>query len=431
MVEHASLLNLVEWHCRAFGLGPEDRCTQVASPGFDATVWEIWPALASGAAIHVVPEALRVDPIALRDWLAAEGITISFLPTAVADVMIGLSWPQEAPLRVLLTGGDALSRRPAADLGFAVINNYGLTETAVVATSGPVAVDGRGTPSIGRPIDGATVEIVDEDFEPVATGEDGELLIGGAVLARGYLNRPDLTAERFIVDRRGQRRYRSGDRARIAPNGEIEFLGRIDDQVSIRGFRVEPGEVTAVLSSHPAVEAGVAVARGSSSADRHLVGYLVARDGAPVPDGEMTDHVGRFLPDHMVPASYVWLERLPLNEHGKIDRRALPEPEDHAGAAAAGAAAETEAQATIAGILAELLEVPEVGVDQNFFLLGGHSMLGAQLIARLEELYGAEISLRYLFDHPTPAELAAEVERQREAGAMPRGAELAAGSVSE
>jgi amino acid adenylation domain-containing protein len=411
MIEHAGLLNLVEWHRRAFDLGPEDHCTQIASPGFDAAVWEIWPALAAGATLHVVPEALRIDPIGLRDWLLREGITVTFLPTAVAETTIGLSWPKETSLRYLLTGGDALTRRPSGDLDFAVINNYGLSEAAVVATSGVVEPDGQGAPSIGRAIDGVVVKVVDEDLEPVASGDAGELVIGGVSVGRGYLNQPELTAERFVVDPRGERLYRTGDRVRVTDDGEIEFLGRLDDQLSIRGFRVEAGEVAAALNSHPQVEASIAVAAGDSSAERQLVAYVVAAGEQPETE-ELSRFLGDSLPEYMVPSKYVWLDEMPVTEHGKVDRKALPDPGTAAEPVAAGARPENQTEATVAAIVAELLEVPEVGMDQNFFLLGGHSMLGAQLIVRLEDMFGIEISLRYLFDHPTPAELAAEVERQ-------------------
>jgi amino acid adenylation domain-containing protein len=412
MVEHAGLSNLIAWHLRAFDLGPEDRCTQIASPGFDAAVWEIWPALATGAAIYVVPEALRTDPIGLRDWLLREAITVTFLPTAVAETTIGLSWPKETSLRFLLTGGDALTRRPSADLDFAVINNYGLSEAAVVATSGVVAPDGQGAPSIGRAIDGVVVKVVDEGLAPVAAGEPGELAIGGVSVGRGYLNQPELTAEHFVVDPSGERLYRTGDRVRIDADGEVEFLGRLDDQLSIRGFRVEAGEVAAALNSHPQIEASVAVAGGESSAERQLVAYVVAAGEQPSEE-EVSEFLAGSLPEYMVPSKYIWLDEMPVTEHGKVDRKALPDPgTTPEPEAASGPKPENQVEATVAAIVAELLEVPEVGMDQNFFLLGGHSMLGAQLIVRLEDMFGIEVSLRYLFDHPTPAELAAEVVRQ-------------------
>jgi amino acid adenylation domain-containing protein len=413
LVEHAGLANLVEWHLAAFGLEAGDRCTQIASPGFDAMVWEIWPSLACGATIHVVPEDLRRDPVGLRDWLVAEAITVTFLPTAVADVVIGLSWPDEGELRYLLTGGDALTARPAPELGFTVVNNYGLSETAVVATSGAVAPRGEGPPTIGHPIAGVEVEIVDEQLQPVAAGESGELIVGGVAVGPGYLNREELTAERFLIDASG-RRYRTGDRARLRPDGEIEFFGRLDDQLSIRGFRVEPGEIATALNAHPAVEASAVVGVGSSSADRQLVAYAVATgDGRPEHE-ELSAYLGAVLPEYMVPSRYVWLDELPLTQHGKIDRAALAKPVESVRSDAGGRRPDTEVEIAIVGVMAELLEVSEeeIGMDENFFLLGGHSMLGAQLIARLDRLYGAEISLRYLFDHPTPAAIAAEVEQQ-------------------
>jgi amino acid adenylation domain-containing protein len=415
MVEHASLANLVEWHRAAFALGAGDRCTQISSPGFDAAVWEIWPSLASGAAIHVVPEGLRTDPIGLRDWLVAEGITVTFLPTAVAEGVMGLAWPDDGALRYMLTGGDALTRRPPPGLGFTVVNNYGLSETAVVATSGAVAPAGEGLPSIGRPIAGVVVEVVDESLAAVEPGVEGELVVGGAAVGRGYLNRAELTAERFLNDQQG-RRYRTGDRVRLRPDGELEFLGRLDDQLSIRGFRVEPGEVIAALNTHPAIAASATVGVGSSSADRRLVAYVVAAGSERPHSRELAEFLGGFLPDHMLPSRYVWLEELPLTQHGKVDRDALLAPVQTSRDEPTGPRAGTDVAAVTASVVAELLEVDEVGANQNFFLLGGHSMLGAQLIVRLEELFGVEIPLRYLFDHPTPAEIAAEVERQIAAG---------------
>ncbi len=413
LVEHAGLANLVAWHRATFALDATDRCSQIASPGFDAAVWEIWPALATGAAIHVVPEALRGDPVGLRDWLVGERITVSFLPTAVAEGVLGLTWPDDTALRHLLTGGDALTRRPPPGLGFTVVNNYGLSETAVVATSGPVAPDGVGVPSIGRPIAGVVAEVVDEQLRPVEPGLEGELVVGGVAVGPGYLHREALTAERFLQDERG-RRYRTGDRVRLRPDGQLDFLGRVDDQLSIRGFRVEPGEVAAALTSHPAIEAAVAVGVGDSSAERRLVAYIVAAGDACPSDDELREFLGAFLPEHLVPSRHIELDALPLTQHGKLDRDALPAPVEAVAEQPAGRRPSTRVEVGTAAVVAELLEVDvdELGMDQNFFLLGGHSMLGAQLIVRLESLFDVEISLRYLFDHPTLTAIAAEVERQ-------------------
>jgi amino acid adenylation domain-containing protein len=411
LVEHASLANLVEWHRDAFALTASDRCTQIASPGFDASVWEIWPCLASGASLHVVPEELRGDPVGLRNWLVAESITVTFLPTAVAEAVMGLAWPEDGDLRYLLTGGDALARRPPSGLGFTVVNNYGLSETAVVATSGVVAPGDEGLPSIGRPISGVVVEVVDDQLQPVPPGVPGELVVGGVAVGRGYLNRPELTTERFL-DSPGGRRYRTGDRVCRRPDGELEFLGRTDDQLSIRGFRVEPGEIVAALNAHPAIGASVVVGVGSSSADRQLVAYVVASGSDRPPADELREFLAGLLPEYLLPSNYLWLDRLPLTPHGKIDRDALPVAVEPAGTEPPESRPRTPTEATIASIVAELLDVTDIGMDQNFFLLGGHSMLGAQLIVRLEDLFGVEITLRYLFDHPTLAEIAAHVDHQ-------------------
>ena len=411
VVEHASLANLVEWHRDAFALGAGDRCTQIASPGFDASIWEIWPCLASGASLHIVPEDLRSDPVGLRNWLVAESITVTFLPTAVAEAVMGLAWPEEGALRYLLTGGDALTRRPPPGLGFTVVNNYGLSETAVVATSGVVAPGDEGLPSIGRPIKGVVVEVVDDQLQPVPAGVPGELVVGGVAVGRGYLNRPELTTERFLGGPEG-RRYRTGDRVCWRPDGELEFLGRTDDQLSIRGFRVEPGEIVAALNAHPAIGASVVVGTGTSSADRQLVAYVVAAGGDRPPTDELREFLAGLLPEYLLPSSYLWLDRLPLTPHGKVDRDALPPAVEPSGTESPETRPRTPTEATIASIVAELLDVTDIGMHQNFFLLGGHSMLGAQLIVRLEDLFGVEITLRYLFDHPTLVEIAAHVDRQ-------------------
>jgi acyl carrier protein len=295
-----------------------------------------------------------------------------------------------------------------------------------------VASEGVTVPSIGRPIAGVEAYVVDENLQPVNSGDAGELVIGGVAVARGYLNRPELTAQRFVNNGRG-RQYRTGDRVRLRPDGEFDFLGRLDDQLSIRGFRVEPGEVSAALNAHPAIAASVLVGVGTSSADRQLVAYVVASGSALPSRQELHQFLGAFLPEHLLPSRYIWLDEMPLTAHGKIDRDALPAPlgpvpsdrtgpetvSDNvtdAGADTDDPASLTSTEAVVAAVLAELLDVPEIGMHENFFLLGGHSMLGAQLIVRLESLFKVEISLRYLFDHPTLAEISAQVGREVAAG---------------
>jgi amino acid adenylation domain-containing protein len=412
-ITHGGLLNLVAWHQREFGVSAADRATQLASPGFDAAVWEVWPYLTSGASVHIPDEETRLSPERLRDWLVAEAITISFLPTPLAEAAMTLEWPPETRLRRLLTGGDVLRHYPPAGLPFKVINNYGPTENTVVATSGevpPLASTGR-LPCIGSPISNVQVHILDESLQPVPLGAVGELHIGGAGLARGYLNRPELTAEKFVAHALGERLYKTGDLGRYLPDGSIEFLGRVDDQIKIRGFRVETGEIEAVLAEHPSVQTSVVVAHGDASMDKRLVAYVVPRPGLNPSDLDLRGFLATKLPDYMLPAAFIRLVTLPLTPNGKIDRAALPDPVAcFANGNAAFVAPRTAVEERLADIVADLLGVDQVGMEDNFFLLGGHSLLGAQVIVQVQDTFDVELSLQTLFTAPTLAALSTEIE---------------------
>ncbi len=282
-ITHRSLLNLVFWHHQAFSLTPFDHATQLAGPGFDAAVWELWPYLTVGASIYIPDEMTRLDAASLRDWLVAQAITISFVPTALAESLLTLEWPQQTALRVLLTGGDTLHLYPPETLPFRVFNNYGPTECTVVTTSGQVwpNADPVHRPTIGHPIANTQVYILDAHLNAVAVGVDGEIYIGGDGVARGYVNRPELTAERFIyhsLDGKPERRlYKTGDLARYCPDGNIEFLGRLDHQVKLRGFRIELGDIEAALSQHPGIQDSVVVAREDKFGEKRLVAYIVPK----------------------------------------------------------------------------------------------------------------------------------------------------------
>jgi amino acid adenylation domain-containing protein len=416
-ITHGSLANLVAWHRRAFDVTIDARASLYASPSFDAVVWEIWPYLASGASVHVVPEAVRTDPEALRDWLVAHSITIGFVPTPIAERLIALRWPLWTSLRTLLTGADTLHRYPPEGLPFTLVNNYGPTECTVVATSGAIEPDpfGETLPTIGCPIDNVEVLILDDAMRPAAPGAPGELYIGGAGLARGYHGRPDLTAERFVPhpDQPGARLYRTGDRARLLADGRVAFLGRVDDQIKIRGYRIEPDEIAAVLGAQPGIAACAIVARDDDG-ERRLVAYVVPTADATLGREALVAALQRNLPDYMVPATFVTLAALPLTTNGKIDRAALPAP-DGSNTLGDGeiVAPRGEVETELAAILSSLLGLPEVSVQDNFFLLGGHSLLGTQLIVRVRDVFGVELSLRALFDAPTIADLAVEIERAR------------------
>jgi amino acid adenylation domain-containing protein len=414
-ITHANLLNLIQWHNHALAVTAADRATLHASPGFDAAVWELWPYLAAGASVHIIDEAIRTSPERLRDWMAATGITISFLPTALAESMIDLEWPAKTALRFLLTGADTLRRCPPAGLPFALVNNYGPTECTVVATSGTVpGGESEALPSIGRSIENVQTYIVDETLNRLPDGTAGELMIGGAGVGRGYLNLPDLTSQQFVPDLfsgvEGARLYRTGDLARILPDGQIAFLGRKDEQVKIRGYRIEPAEIAAVLDRHAAIRSSFVMA-SEDSGEKRLLAYVVAAPDARLSAIALREFLGPHLPDYMVPSAFVQITSLPLTPNGKVDRAALPKPTpDNILADHAFEDPQSEIEIWLANFLSSLLKVSRVSRDDNFFNLGGHSMMGAQLIAKVQQTFDVELTLRGLFDHPTVREISSEIE---------------------
>ena len=419
---HSSLLNLVYWHRNAFGITARDRTTQLASPSFDAAGWEVWPSLTCGACVFMAEEDTRLDPVALRNWLVAQEITVSFLPTPLAERVIGLEWPETSSLRVMLTGGDTLHTYPPQRLPFTLVNNYGPTEATVVATSAAIppatSASPTGRPPIGRPIANTEIYLLDERLQQVPIGAPGELYIGGAGLSRGYLHRPELTAERFIVHpfkaEAGARLYRTGDLARYARDGQIIFLGRADEQIKLRGYRIELDEITSALDQIPDIQASCVVAREETPGDQQLVAYLVAALGATIGLRSLTNDLATWLPEYMIPSVFVALNTLPLTPNGKVDRAALPAPDatntlrDDAVVAPA-----TPVEERLVAIVAATLglDAAQVGVDDNFFLLGGHSLSGTQVITRIADTFGVELSLHALFAALTIAELSLEVER--------------------
>ncbi|HEX9939154.1 MAG TPA: amino acid adenylation domain-containing protein, partial [Longimicrobium sp.] len=414
-VTHGALLNLVHWHRDAFAVTDADQATQLAGLGFDASVWELWPYLASGAAVHLVAdEETRTSPTALRSFLLGTRVTVAFAPTPLAEALLALEWPAETPLRLLLTGGDALLGRPRAELPFELVNNYGPTENTVVATSGVVGQGSGRAPGIGRPIHNVRAYVLDGRLEPVPVGVPGELCVGGAQVARGYLGRAGLTAEKFVPDPfrgPGARMYRTGDWVRWLASGELEFLGRLDRQVKVRGFRIELGEIEGALRRSEGVADCVVVAREDVLGEKRLVAYVVGEARAEA----LRAHLRRGLPEYMVPSAFVFLDALPLSPSGKVDRKALPAPE-LASAEDRYVAPRTPTEEVLAGIWAEVLRLERVGVEESFFELGGHSLLATRVVSRVRELFGVELPLRALFEGPTVAELAGRLEEMHRAG---------------
>jgi amino acid adenylation domain-containing protein len=415
LIDHASLANLVDWHEKAFDITQSDRSGLISSPGFDAAVWEIWPCLAAGASLLIPPDCVKTDPIALRDWLLAERITTTFVPTPLCEEVMALDWPPTVPLRVMLTGGDVLHRHPRAGLPFQLVNNYGVSEATVVSTSGTVTPanaggEGADLPTLGSAIPGVKLTVVDPNGRPVPPDTDGELIIGGVTVGRGYVGHPVHNQGRFFLDAAGCRCYRTGDLVRLRADGQLVYLGRLDEQVNIRGLRIELGEITAVLDQHPKVRGSTVVAVGNNGAQR-LRAFVVGAEGRQPGTAELREYLSKRLPPHMVPADCTVLAELPTNANGKVDRKLLRENRSQIAGRGDLAPPRNDLEGILADIVAERLWLSEIGIDEDFFALGDHSMLGTQLSVRIGERFGVEVPLRSIFDFPTVADMAVEIER--------------------
>ncbi len=415
-VEHLGLVNLVTWHQRAYSITPSDRATQIASPAFDASVWEIWTYLTAGASLYIVPESIRSDTPALLEWLADTGITITFLPTPLAEAVLNSQLPPYLQLRYLLTGGDQLHPVSVTDLPFVLVNHYGPTENTVVATAATINHHNQISPPIGRPIANTQIYILNSQQQPVEIGEPGELHISGVGLARGYRNQPQLTAQKFIAhpfnDIPDARLYKTGDLARYRSDGNIEFLGRIDNQVKIRGFRIELGDIESALTQHPAVQQSIVISQDDKR-DKQLVGYVTLKPRQTTDTKQLRAFLQSKLPNYMIPSAVVILDQFPLTPNGKIDRRALPLPE-HKITHTDTELARTNLEEVIAAIFAEVLELESIGIEDDFFELGGHSLLATEILAKIYELLAVDLRLGAIFENPTVASLSQTILQNHE-----------------
>ncbi|KAF9169237.1 hypothetical protein BGX20_010618, partial [Mortierella sp. AD010] len=411
MIEHRGVANLAITRPSVFGVGPSSRVIQFFSFSFDGSVHDIWSALCFGGSLHILPDHVRQDRLQLWNYFEEHAITQALIAPAVLQDCKDLA-PLSTRLNIAL-GGEALplallkSLRGLIPNG-SILNDYGPTETTVDAISWkcPDEFDGEIAP-IGRPNPNKRVYVLDSYRRLVPMGVTGELYIAGAGIARGYLNNPDLTEKAFLPDLFSEgtesRMYKTGDLVRYLPDGNLMFLGRNDHQVKIRGFRIELGEIETRLAEHSLVREAVVVALGEGTSKR-LVAYVVA---APMEGLAYTlrEHISSKLPDYMIPAAFVRLDVLPLTTNGKLDRRALPEPDADSFVSQGYEAPQGEIESTLAAIWAELLNVDRVGRNDNFFMLGGHSLLAVQMIERLRRI-GMEISVRSLFDTRTLSALA-------------------------
>ncbi|MGB0678395.1 MAG: non-ribosomal peptide synthetase [Polyangiales bacterium] len=419
MVEHRGLSHIPDVQAAVYGIGAGDRLLHFAPLTFDTSTCEMAIALGTGAALCIASGDAGYPGPAMIDFMQDARVNAAVLAPSVLAAL-----PAEAAtrlsLRVLALAGEAVSTAHAHWLvpGRRVFNSYGPTESTIWTTSARWS-DSTRAPSIGRPVPGARVYILDAAQQPVPVGVPGEIFIGGRVVARGYLGQAEQSRARFLPDPfcpGGQgRMYRSGDMARYLPHGDIEFLGRRDGQVKIRGFRVEVGEVQAALLTHAQVQAAVVHSYQDARQQTALAAYIVPGPGPSPNRAELRTHLAASLPDYMIPSAFVTLETLPLTRHGKVDYSALPAPQA-VEAVQTYAPPRTDMERTLVAIWAEVLGAPKVGVHDNFFALGGHSLLAAQLVAQVAERCGAPLTVRQIFDHPTVADLAAHLAQPAATG---------------
>jgi amino acid adenylation domain-containing protein len=430
LVPHASLVSYVRGAAEEAGIGAGDRILQFASLSFDTSAEEIFPCLTRGATLVLRDDEMVSSLAGFLHALERLKVTVLDLPTAYWHELVAemaaqdLPWP--ACVRLVILGGEQAQAarldvwRQRVDGRCRLLNTYGPTEATIVSTRRPL--DGpRDFPAevpIGRPVPGARVHVVSRDLEPMPPGLDGELVIGGNGLARGYLGRPDLTAERFVPDPAaaspGERLYRTGDLARRLPNGELEFRGRTDQQVKVRGFRIELGEIETALRRLAGVRDAAAVVREDTPGERRIAAYVVPADGAVPSTTELRAGLRELLPEHMLPAIFQSLAALPLTPSGKVDRRALgklPAAEARPDLEVEFAAPRNQVEEMLCGLWSDLLGVERVGIHDDFFQLGGHSLLVAKLAARVRQTFGAELPILEVFKTPTVAALAAAIER--------------------
>ena len=419
-MSQGALVNYLGWAPSRLGWGVAGgRYGVLQSPVTDLGNTVVFTALATGGVLHVLDGGRAGDPGAVGRWLAGRGVEfLKGVPSHLAALAAAGGLGGVLPGRSLVLGGEAADPGWVAGLvaaagGRWVVNHYGPTEAAIGVVAGRVDAGAVAAAVVaaGRPVANMRVFVLDGWLRPVPAGVAGELYVAGAGLARGYLGRPGLTAERFVACPfgAGERMYRTGDLVRWTAGGELVFCGRADDQVKVRGFRVEPGEVAAVLAGCAGVGQAVVVVREDAPGDRRLVGYVVPAGGAGAgEDGVLAaavrEHAAARLPGHMVPSAVVVLAALPLTASGKLDRAALPAPQYVAAVSVRGPA--SVAEELLCAAFAQVLGVERAGPDDDFFALGGHSLLAVRLASRIRAVLGAEVGVRAVFEAPTPAGLA-------------------------
>ncbi|HRP55245.1 amino acid adenylation domain-containing protein [Agriterribacter sp.] len=414
---HRGFTNLTRWNIEAYAIHENDRCLQMATPAYDAYIFELFPCLATGATAYLVDDITRTSAALLRKEIIEKKISITFLSTAIGQQVMAEPWPPGTSLRILAVGGEKLVKLPIVAPPFQLLNFYGPTENSVMTTSHPVVIDNKGScPPIGKPISNVQLYVLDAFLDLVPVGLTGELYLGGKGVARGYFHRPALTAEKFVPDpfgeEPGSRLYRTGDLVRFLADGNLEFIGRVDHQVKLRGFRIELEEIEKLLHQHPAVKEAVVVMRENEKGDQTVTAYAAGVSGMYITVKALKDWLKQKLPDFMIPSAIVILDDLAKSFNGKIDRKALPEPDFCTGSfEAVSEEAQTETEMIITDIWKQYLPFEKVSVDANFFDMGGHSLMMAQVHYRLKETLQTDVPLITLFQYPTIRSLAKHLER--------------------
>ena len=423
---HKGVTNLLADFQQKQPVGSDDMCSWWTSLNFDVSVYEIFTPLLAGATLTIVPEQVRPDGPALMEWLCLQGVTSAYIPPfMVADLDAWVRGNRgRSRLRRLLVGVEPIPERmllaiQGAIPGLRIINGYGPTEATVCTTLYSVDAQNRihENAPIGKPVRNTVLRVLDDRGRPVARGTSGELHIGGAGLARGYLNRNDLTNARFIPDpfsnRPGDRLYKTGDTVRLLEDGNLEFVGRTDFQVKIRGFRVELGEIETQLRKLEGIREAAVMLREDEPGRRHLVAYLVIREGSTVSVDSLRKHLKQYIPDYMIPAAFVHIDRIPSTPNGKTDRDALPRPSRSnviRGSEDEACEPRTQVETTLVNLFQDVLRLPYIGINDNFFERGGHSLMAVQLASRIRDEFQVDLSVATVFSAPTVEALAKEVE---------------------
>ena len=405
MIEHRSLSNFCAWCTQQYGITASDRGTIYVGVAFDVSVMDTFPYLVNGASLYVVPSDIRVEPEALSAWYEANGITMSFIPTQMAEKFMTV---ENRSLRYLMIGGDKVNTY--VPRSYQVVNNYGPTESTVVVASYNITRQEHNIP-IGKPINNVQLYILDQAQQLCPIGVAGEICIGGDGLARGYLHRPELTAEKFVPNpfKPGERMYRTGDIGRWLPDGNIAFMGRKDAQVKIRGYRIELGEIEAALLNHPAIDTGTILAKTNKEGEKELVAYYVTK--APVGMHDLRTWLGAKLPAYMVPSYYIEMDTMPISANGKIERNKLPAPDGlNIKTGVAYKAPDTDTEIKLTELWQEVLGRDNIGINDNFFDLGGHSLKATKLVSLVHKVFEVKLSLKDLFTQVTIHEQAGMID---------------------